>query len=200
MIVKWHTVFVLLLGSVYLSGCATQGDVRNYEYLLIDNVSSQIDRMETKPVSVQLMPIEVANYLTGNEIVLVSNTGEVHRSQLNLWAEPLSPQLTRLTQQRLEKSLPQITWFVRQRLPSYAIAQLSIEVDHFFADLNGLVHITGRWQLLSPEGDLVASQAFDVEDALKKDGYAALTQTLANNWFEQVIATIAQDISKVYQK
>ena len=195
-----RTVLFLLLVSTFLSGCAKQVDELGYEYLLIDTTSSQRDRKDTKPVPVQLMPIDVANYLTGNEIVLVSKTGEVHRSQVNLWAEPLSPQLTRLTQQRMEKNLPQITWFVKQRLPSYAIAQLSIEVDRFFADLNGLVHITGRWQLVSPEGTLIASQAFDVEDALKKDGYAALTQTLATNWLDKVVETIIQEMANVYKK
>ncbi|MBJ7537325.1 membrane integrity-associated transporter subunit PqiC [Marinomonas sp. C1424] len=195
---NWRILPILLLGLL-LSGCATQADP-SYEYLLMDNPSYQVKSEQTRVASVQLMPIVVANYLTGNEIVLVTNTGDVHRSQSNLWAEPLSPQLTRLTQQRLEKTLPNLTWFARQRLPSYAIAQLNIEVDSFFADLKGIVHISGRWQLISAEGDLVFSKAFYVEDKLKSDGYSVMTQTLATNWFDKVVNPMAHDIARVFSQ
>ncbi|MCZ2723448.1 ABC-type transport auxiliary lipoprotein family protein [Marinomonas sp. 15G1-11] len=190
---------VWLFAVTLLSGCATPVD-SSYEYLLMDNSNAQIETEATKRISVQLMPIVVANYLAGNEIVLVTSRGEVHRSQLNLWAEPLSPQLTRLTQQRLEKSLPNLTWFVRQRLPSYSIAQLDIEVDSFFADLNGVVHISGRWQLISSEGELILSKAFAVEDTLKKDGYGAMSETLAKNWFEKVVMPMSHDIARMFNE
>ncbi|MFT2112701.1 membrane integrity-associated transporter subunit PqiC [Marinomonas sp. 2405UD68-3] len=195
--VNWRIFLSLWLVSLLLSGCATPVD-ESYEYLLMDNTASHVEPEETLRTSMQLMPIVVANYLAGNEIVLVTNEGEVHRSQINLWAEPLSPQLTRLTQQRLEKTLPNVTWFVRQRLPSYAIAQLDIEVDRFFADLDGVVHITGRWLLISSEGDVMLSKAFDVRDTLKSDGYPAMTQTLADNWFKQVVSPMAHEIAKAF--
>jgi len=196
---NWRMFLSLWLVSIILSGCATPVD-ESYEYLLMDNAASHIEPEETLRTSVQLMPIIVANYLAGNEIVLVTNEGEVHRSQINLWAEPLSPQLTRLTQQRLEKTLPNLTWFVRQRLPSHAIAQLDVEVDRFFADLNGVVHITGRWLLISPEGDVMLSKAFDVEDTLKSDGYPAMAQTLADNWFKHVVSPMAHEIANAFSE
>ncbi len=191
--------FSLLIGSLILSGCATQVET-SHEYLLMDTATYQIESEETQAASVQLMPIVVANYLAGNEIVLISDEGKVYRSQTNLWAEPLSQQLTRLTQQRLEKTLPDLSWFVRQRLPSYAIAQMDIEIDRFFADLNGVIHIAGRWQLISPEGDVMLSRVFDVTDTLNSDGYPAMTQTLANNWFEQVVIPMTHDIAKTFDK
>jgi uncharacterized protein len=117
--------FLLVLISWMMIGCATPTPPSK-EYLLMDTGLHNTQVQVTKKISVQLMPIVVANYLAGNEIVLVTKQGDVHRSQSNLWAESLSPQLTRLTQQRLEKALPNITWFGGQRLPSYAIALLYI--------------------------------------------------------------------------
>ncbi|BFM48944.1 ABC-type transport auxiliary lipoprotein family protein [Marinomonas sp. THO17] len=177
-----------------LTACASQTPP-SYEYLLIDQMDQAVEAKQTPKVQVQMMPVEVANYLGGNEIVLVTNTGSVHRSQSHLWAEPLAPQLTRLTQQRLEDALPQVSWFARQRLPSYAIAQLNIEVDRFYADLQGKVQITGRWQFISAQGQIIRTQVFDVSDALRADGYGPLTQTLAKNWLHKVIDPMAEQIA-----
>jgi len=188
-------MMVLSLITSVLVGCASPAPP-SYEYLLVDSSSDKVSAIATAPMQIQMMPVEVANYLSGNEIVLVSKTGAVHRSQSHLWAEPLAPQLTRLTQQRLEKSLKNIAWYARQRLPSYAIAQLNIEVDRFYADLQGGVNITGRWQLRSAEGEILKTQVFDVTDYLRSDGYSALTQTLANNWINQIVEPMAKQIAE----
>ncbi|ETI62393.1 PqiC family protein [Marinomonas profundimaris] len=197
-IMTWRILWVAGLSSV-LGGCATPVPPSN-EYLLMDDGLSRVQAQPSNSASVQLMPIVVANYLAGNEIVLVSKQGEVHRSQNNLWAETLSPQLTRLTQQRLEKTLPNVTWFGGQHLPSYAIALLNIEVDDFYADLDGMIYISGRWQLISATGELSVSDTFYVNSALQSDGYSTMVQTLSASWFNQVIDPIANNIAKTFKK
>lgn len=192
-------VFLLVLISWIVTGCATP-TLPSKEYLLMDMGLKNVQAQPTKEVSVQLMPIVVANYLAGSEIVLVTKQGDVHRSQSNLWAEPLAPQLTRLTQQRLEKNLPNITWFGGQRLPSYAIALLNIEVDAFYADLEGMIHIAGRWQMVSAMGELSASDTFDVKRGLQSDGYSTMVQTLSASWFDQVIDPMAKEIAQTVKK
>lgn len=190
--------FLLVLISWMMIGCATPTPPSK-EYLLMDTGLHNTQVQVTKKISVQLMPIVVANYLAGNEIVLVTKQGDVHRSQSNLWAESLSPQLTRLTQQRLEKALPNITWFGGQRLPSYAIALLNIEVDDFYADLEGMIHISGRWQVISATGELSASNTFEVQRKLKSDGYSTMVQTLSASWFDQVIDPMAKEIAQSFK-
>ncbi|WP_417559931.1 PqiC family protein [Marinomonas sp.] len=190
--------FLLVLISWMMIGCATPTPPSK-EYLLMDTGLHNTQVQVTKKISVQLMPIVVANYLAGNEIVLVTKQGNVHRSQSNLWAESLSPQLTRLTQQRLEKALPNITWFGGQRLPSYAIALLNIEVDDFYADLEGMIHISGRWQVISATGELSASNTFEVQRKLKSDGYSTMVQTLSASWFDQVIGPMAKEIAQSFK-
>lgn len=194
--VGFRIVFLFIVSWVVV-GCSTTA-VQSSEYLLIDTGLKGAKALPTKSTSVQLMPVVVANYLASNEIVLVANNGTVHRSQSNLWAETLSPQLTRLTQQRLEKTLPDITWFGGQRLPSYAIALLNIEVDDFYADLEGVVHISGRWQLISAAGELSASNTFYVKSELKADGYSIMVQTLSASWFNQVVDPMAKEIAQSF--
>lgn len=198
MMMTWR-MFLVFITAWLVTACATPVAPSN-EYLLIDMNLKNVETQSTKVVSVQLMPIFVANYLAGNEIVLVTKQGEVHRSKNNLWAESLSPQLTRLTQQRLEKMLPNVTLFGGQRLPAEAISVLNIEVDDFYADLEGMVHISGRWQLISELGELSASDTFYVSDELESDGYSTMVQTLSTSWFNQVIKPMAQDIAMVLNK
>ena len=191
---EWR-VFLVVFIAWLVTACAGPTAPSN-EYLLMDAELRSVEAKTTPKISVQLMPVYVANYLAGNEIVLVTKQGEVHRSKSNLWAETLSPQLTRLTQQRLEKTLPNITWFGGQRLPANAIATLSIDVDDFYADLDGIIHITGRWQLISELGELSVSNTFSVKDVLTSDGYSTMVQALSSSWFNHVIDPIAAEIAK----
>lgn len=191
---RWCLLCGLML-VMMLTACSSVVTPSN-EYLLMDTEGYQDKSAQTTKQSIQLMPIIVANYLGGNEIVLVSQQGEVFRSQSNLWAEPLSAQLMRLTQQHLEVLLPDVIWFSRQRLPARPVVQLSIEVDTFYADLNGMVHIAGRWHLFSPSGETLFVRSFQVSDDLPSDGYPTLVKTLSTNWFEKVVdpmsATLVQ--------
>lgn len=192
-------VLLLLILSWLLAACATP-TVPSNEYLLMDNGLEKSQLQATKEKAVRLMPIVVAHYLAGNEIVLVTEQGEVFRSQNNLWAESLSSQLTRLTQQRFEKVLPNITWFGGQRLPASATALLNIEVDNFYADLNGIIHISGRWQVISALGELSASNTFNVKTELQSDGYSSMVQALSRSWFDQVLNPMVQEIAWVFNE
>ncbi|MCB5161352.1 PqiC family protein [Marinomonas algarum] len=187
--------FIGLL-STWLIGCASSEMPTSKEYLLLDTSLVNAQTVSTESQPIQLMPVVVANYLAGNEIVLISQQGVVHRSQNNLWAEPLSAQLTRLTQQRLEKTLPSLTWFGGQRLPAYAIAQLNIDVDKFYADLEGKVHLSGRWQLISATGEIAASHTFTTQRRLASDGYTSLVQTLSSAWFDDVMTPMSKAIAE----
>lgn len=189
-------VLLLVVLSGMLAACATP-TVPSNEYLLMDNGLQKGQIHPTKESAVRLMPIVVAHYLAGNEIVLVTESGEVYRSQNNLWAESLSSQLTRLTQQRFEKVLPNITWFGGQRLPASATALLNIEVDNFYADLNGIIHISGRWQVISASGELSASNTFNVKTELQSDGYGSMVQALSRSWFDQILNPMVQEIARV---
>ena len=192
-------LFLILVISGGMTGCATNITPTN-EYLLMDDTLQTVSTQPTKRVSIQLLPIVVASYLAGNEIVLVTQQGEVHRSQSNLWAESLSSQLTRLTQQRLERTFPSVTWFGGQRLPTNPIGLLNIEVDGFYADLNGAVHISGRWQVISETGQLSASDTFYVTDKLEADGYSTMVRTLSDSWFNRVIDPMTEDIAEVLNR
>ncbi|SBS31857.1 hypothetical protein MSP8887_01598 [Marinomonas spartinae] len=188
--------------SCLLTGCATTV-VPSNEYLLMDqeaknttSISSDLLNKKQQVAQIQLLPIRVADYLAGNEMVLVSKQGEVFRSQQNLWAEPLAPQLSRITLQALIKRMPNVEWFGSQALVSSS-EHLSIDVDTFYGDLNGMVHVAGRWKLISSSGQVLVSKEFVAQGRLPKSGYPALVQTLGKVWFHKVIDPMVKTFSAV---
>jgi len=183
-----------MLVTLLLSACSSNPTVNN-EYLLMDEAKSSSEANNSVHADIQLLPIKMAPYLAGYEIVLVSKQGEVHRSQQNLWAEPLAAQLHRLTLQRLSTQLPNINWFSEAPSRSSAQKQLNIEVNEFFADLEGLTHISGRWQLFSSQGELLASSDFSESIKLSEAGYPTLVQAFADSWFNKVVVNIADQVS-----
>jgi uncharacterized protein len=76
---------------------------------------------------------------------------------------------------------------------------LNIEVDDFYADLEGMIHISGRWQVISATGELSTSNTFEVQRKLKSDGYSTMVQTLSASWFDQVIGPMAKEIAQSFK-
>ncbi len=178
-------------------GCATPVSPSK-EYLLTDDALSTVKVQSTNPVFIQLVPVSMANYLVGNEMVLVTSEGQVHRSKNNLWAEPLSSQLSRLTQQRLESALPDITWLNTQAFFPQDAYELHIEIDTFFADLDGATTISGRWYMVAKTGELLLSDTFNATAHMQSDGYQSMVKTLSESWSEQVML-ITQGIARYFK-
>ncbi|GAB3484540.1 PqiC family protein [Marinomonas epiphytica] len=183
-----------LVLAVLLSACSSTPTPQTKEYLLFDQGAEQTS-LATKKIAIQLEPVAVASFLLGNKIALVSARGQVHRAQYHLWAEPLSPQLTRLALQRFEAKLPDVTWYGNQSLPLDSVHRLNIELDAFYADLEGQVHISGRWQFISPSRELNQVRTFQVTEPLLGDGYQEMVAALSHYWLDSVINDIAQEIA-----
>lgn len=192
---RWIIVCVI---AWWLVGCATPV-TPSKEYLLTDETLSTVPVQQTKSVFVQLMPVNMANYLLGNEMVLVTQQGEVHRSKNTLWAEPLSSQLNRLIHQRLEVVLPDIRWVNSQNFFSNDAYELHLEVDAFFANLEGVTTISGRWYMATKTGELRLSNTFSVAANMPSDGYQSMVKALSDSWSNQVMTAITQDIADYFQ-
>lgn len=199
---KYPQLISIVLTSWLLSACAVSSTAPSgpNEYLLMDSEKSTEQVINTSPADVQLLPIKVAPYLAGNDIILVSEQGEVHRSQQNLWAEALAPQLHRITLHRLAEQLPNINFFGRATEKSTTMNKMNIELNEFYADLTGVTHISGRWQLFAPSGELIANNEFSEKAKLTQTGYPTLVKTLSTSWIKGVIGPMPTQLAESLQK
>ncbi|MFM2484466.1 PqiC family protein [Celerinatantimonas yamalensis] len=182
---RWRMVYSLA-ALVLLAGCShsesTQG---TQEYLLsVSRSVPAIQNASPQTGAIQLLAIQLPDYLDGNQMIIVSPQGQVYRSRQHLWAEPLASQLRRLTQTRLAERLPQINWFVAGK--DQPRAQLQIECTQFMTDTQGNVHISGYWQLLSSHHERQSRHAFQISAPLAHSGYLAMSQTLSQSWLKIV--------------
>lgn len=175
-LLKYSCLIALLL----ISGCSNTPKT-THEYLLtIPAKVKALSKPAKLPEHITLMPIDLASYLNGIEMVQISPNGQLFRAQNHLWAEPLTQQLQQTTLTYLSSRFPTIDWYGLQ--DETQEAQLHIHINQFVADTQGLVHIEGNWQLYRSNGRLLIQGNFNLKQPLQHNGYLAMTQSLSSLW------------------
>lgn len=140
-------------------------------------------------------PIILADYLDTNALILRKSDVEVGRTQQQQWAEPLQLQLSRSLVPLIQANVT--TLHVTNRASTQTHLRLLVQVDQFEGDMQGQVHVRGRYSLLSSYG--IQQYQFEVQLAQPEAGYPALVATLATAW-RQVAAEIAQAMTEFVEK
>ncbi|MCE8021265.1 hypothetical protein HOP51_14270 [Halomonas sp. MCCC 1A11036] len=193
---KWMPWPVLLMAFLLLAGCASPSAPAN-RYMLPD---TGVAPPATSPAAGHLLAVQsprLAHYLDVDGIVLQLDDITLNAARQHLWAEPLGRQLERGLRARLAERLPD-TRVMRDEasLGRSEALRLRIEVDRFQGRHDGLAIASGQWQLLAPDGRLLAMERFHSETELDDDGYPALVRALGSSW-DQVAAEIAAGIRQM---
>ena len=183
---------------ILLNACSSNTETVSQEYLLPSHaaVSAYKSDSSDKGLTIQLKPINVADYLKRLNIVMVSNEGKVYQAANHLWAEPLASQLEGLSMKRFDQRLPTINWLPSSQPISDSMT-LQIDVTNFYANFKGEIIITGRWYLVSDTSKLLDSGVFSKTAKLTQDGYTAMTDQLATTWLTEIVDPIATQISNM---
>ncbi|MCE8015301.1 hypothetical protein HOP62_04330 [Halomonas sp. MCCC 1A17488] len=180
---------ILLLAS----GCASSSAPAN-RYLLPDAGTAAKDGNPTTEHLLIVHSPRLAHYLDTDGIVLQLDDITLNAARQHLWAEPLGRQLERGLRARLSERLTD-TRVMRDdaSLGRSEALRLRLEVDRFQGRHDGLAIASGQWQLLAPDGRLLAMEPFHAETVLDDDGYPALVRALGSSW-DQVAGEIAAGI------
>ncbi|CAH0536795.1 PqiC family protein [Vibrio marisflavi] len=189
---------LIALSVITLTACSSTNEPVSQEYLLPNNsaVAAYKTGMGNERLTIQLRPINVADYLKRLNIVMVNSDGKVYQAANHLWAEPLASQLEGLSLNRLSQRLPNTNWLPSSQIISNALT-LQIDVANFYANFEGEIVISGRWYLTSDTNKLVDSGVFSKTTKLTKDGYTSMTAQLAKTWLTDVVDPIAIGISNL---
>ncbi|SFH44106.1 PqiC family protein [Modicisalibacter xianhensis] len=185
-------VLSLCLLVIWLAGCATGGGGSSLERYTLPPGAYTADVTEPSPQRTLIIDgVQVANYLSGQGIVLQRNDVLLHQASSHLWAEDLGRQLHRGLRQRLAERLPD-TRVLNGGNASDAW-HLRVEVDEFQGRYDGMAVAGGRWQLRDADGDILAIEPFSASVPLDSDGYPALVRALGKSW-DEVALDMAQRI------
>ncbi|NIC06092.1 PqiC family protein [Billgrantia bachuensis] len=189
---RWM-IWLALLASMLLAGCASPTTPAN-RYMLPDSGTAPSGGGPAAAHLLVVQPPRLAHYLDTDGIVLQLDDITLNAARNHLWVEPLGRQLERGLRARLAEQLPD-TRIMRDEgsLGRSEALRLRLEVDRFQGRHDGLAIASGQWQLLAPDGRLLAMQRFHTETELDDDGYPALVRALGTNW-DKVAAEIATGI------
>ncbi|MGR2737192.1 PqiC family protein [Billgrantia sp. Q4P2] len=190
---RWIPQLALLASMLLLAGCASPTTPAN-RYMLPDSGTALSVGSPAAEHLLVVQPPRLAHYLDTDGIVLQLDDITLNAARQHLWAEPLGRQLERGLRARLAERLPD-TRVMRDEasLGRSEALRLRLEVDRFQGRHDGLAIASGQWQLLAPDGRLLAMERFHVETELDDDGYPALVRALGSSW-DRVVSDIATGI------
>lgn len=187
------SIFCVL--SLLSVGCAIAPTLTAEEYLLTGRTESPRQQVETDIKAIQVQPVNVADFLNGDQMVIEEDGGQIRRTHQHLWAAPLAAQLRRITRIQLASRLPGIHWHEAAMPAEKHRACLLIRVDAFQVTASGYADIRGYWRLSSATGSLLAHDRFDRQRALTHSGYPAMVKALNKSWGE-IVADLAREMAR----
>lgn len=181
---------MILLALLALSACSTTSSGPKYYYQLPMMAAAQTRVVQTAAQGRQLwvQPVNVADLLAGIGVVYQQSDVQYVTASNNLWASPLSQQLTLSLVAGLGAAMP--GWLVTTQ--PLGQDNLTVNVNAFYGRYDGKVVVAGEW-LLTVQGQLT-QRAFHIVLPQQGDGYDALVRTLAQGW-QQEVARMASQIA-----
>lgn len=179
---------ILLAGLVLLmAGCSSSDDSKTHYQLPSHVINNSAKSAVTADKQIQLMSVNVADYLNGNGIVYQTSDVQFVMANQNLWGGSLQQQLSNTLAENLNAQLP--NWLIANQMMVEGNKNLQVNVTGFHGRYDGKVIIKGEWALYS-EGKLF-TKTFDIQQEQQEDGYDGLVRALAEGWFK-----VSNDIAK----
>lgn len=168
------------LALALISGCASTST--SPSLFVLDNAGPSPDH--TTPAAAKTLlvaPVATASYLDQGGIVYQTGPHRVVIANDNRWASSLSGQLTDNLYATLDRDLSGVNVVRSDDNHSHSY-QVQTRVDRFLGNYDGDALIAGRWTLVGPDGQTLASHDFSRSVKLATDGYPALVSSLSNGW------------------
>jgi uncharacterized lipoprotein YmbA len=146
-------LFSLLVTGLLAAGCATTPPP---DFYILDTAAPTSLPGFEQGVSVGVGPVEVAEHLNRNQIVMRESSTKLKVSEQSQWAEPLKAGFTRVLRVNLGLNLNSNRIYalpMRQRRPlDY---QVAVDLLRFDGALGKEVVLGTRWTLLSGDGNKI---------------------------------------------
>ena len=184
-----HVAIILL--SLVLAGCLGGRSAPTSFYMLSPFSPSPAGRSPTTSearIHIGLETVVVAEYLNRNEIVVNLDNTVYRLAEFNLWAEPLSNNLTRVLEQNLTNLLRDdlIDVFLASQSSIPFDYRLEIDVIRLDGNLADQATLVAQWALLEGE-----------EDNLKLMRRSRYQEPAADNTYKALVLAKSRAIEKL---
>ena len=190
-----------LLGAAVLSACVGGGPAAPTRYYVLAPAA------DTGPIpsnaaaagegpSVELIRVALPEYLNQSSIVTRGQTNEVTRAEYDLWAGPLSDEVTRTLAENLSMALPTerlATGAARRMGPADYVVE--VEIVSFERDAANNVHLIARWSVSRDDGRTLVAMRRTVYQAPAAADYGTTVRAMS-----RALGDLGNDIAGTIKK
>ena len=191
-----RTAVILMFFLSILGGCFPKPGASTKLYILSPMESPAVEMPDTAGeifMTIGVGPVHLPEYLDRPEIVTRINPNELKLAELDVWAEPLQVNFTRVLVEnisRLLKAEP-VAVFAWGAFPQIDF-QVDVEVVRLDGDMAGDAFLTAQWSILnSSNKSILISKKSEYTEPVGKTGYSALVAAQS-----RMIGALSLDIAE----
>jgi uncharacterized lipoprotein YmbA len=202
MAMRNNWIVVIVGGMLLCLGCASTSQTRQFYTLRgLAPAADTAPAAETVPAPIAgglgLGPIELPEFLAGNNIVSILGDQQIQKSQLHLWGGDLQKTISRTLATNLSQQLNfddvwPFPWDTRHRPEK----QISILVERLDGQLGKPVTLVAKWTLLDERGQTVIAVGRQRFTADPKDASYASYVGAINDLINQFSLTLETEIRR----
>lgn len=169
-----------LLCCLSLSACLGNRTPVNTQRYSLPEVS--LPTATTPPTRTLILGnLTLADALDSDRILIQLDDITIQATRDHLWSASLSEELRQGLRSRLAQRLPDT--LVTDALPGAKLSasRLQLRIDQFQGHLRGEAIMSGQWQWLSADNQLLKIQPFQFSTPLAENGYPALVRALGQD-------------------
>jgi len=193
----WIQTAVLLMFSLsILGGCLPKPSAPTKLYILSPLPGPAIEVQNTAGeifMTVGVGPVHLPEYLDRPEIVTRINPNEIKLAELDIWAEPLQVNLTRVLVENISRLLSAEPFAVFPWGASPQIDfQIDIEMVRLDGDIAGNAFLTAQWSISNSSNKSIhISKKSQYTESVGGTGYSALVAAQS-----RMIGALSHDIAE----
>jgi hypothetical protein len=144
---------ILFIALGLLSGCSSKS---NFYQLYPKSVQSVNSTKSKKGTVIGIAEVEVAEYLTKQEVVTRMNASRLNVHETDLWAGSFAKNIQSVLMHNIAALLPHYTFLIYPwEEPIDDKYRIYVTIDRFDGSATGSVTLQGRWSLINKEENKV---------------------------------------------
>jgi len=191
-----QTAVILMFSLSILGGCLPKPSAPTKLYILSPLASPGVEmhnEADTIFMTIGVGPVHLPEYLDRPEIVTRINPNEIKLAELDIWAEPLQVNFTRVLVENISKllSTEPVAVFPWRASPEIDF-QIDIEVVRLDGDIAGKAFLIAQWSILkSSNKSILFSKKSQYTESVGGTGYSALVAAQS-----RMIGAFSHDIAE----
>jgi len=185
-----------MVSLLILEGCVTRPRALTKFYLLSPLAISEVEDSDKAGeifMTIGVGPVHLPEYLDRPEIVTRINPNELKLAELDIWAEPLQVNFTRVLVENISRllSTEPVAVFPWGASPQIDF-QIDIEVVRLDGDIAGKAFLIAQWSILdSANKSILFSKKSQYTESVSGTGYSALVAAQS-----RMIGALSHDIAE----